>query len=107
MSSGWGGGFGAGADGSITDRSVIVEYFTLSPQNISDKYVVLNVAPPESQRGQTTLNVQGGSSCEYGTSFVITSDDDGKRLSWDGLSLDGLLMAGDTIVVQYARVVLA
>lgn len=106
MSSGWGSsGFGSGTSGTIVDRSTITEQVTLTGTDISNKYILLGSAPPIGQRAQTALHVSGGTTAFYGEGFQITNDDGGKRLSWDGLTLDGLLQAGDQLVITYPIVV--
>lgn len=73
-----------------------VNVFTLTPQNAINKYVVLSIAPV--YPFNTILNIIGGSIQDYGQDFVILS---GNHLSWSGLGLDGVLVAGDKLVVQF------
>jgi hypothetical protein len=105
MSSAWGTAGGAVGGGTADDRSHLVETFTLSAGDITNKYIILSSAPPVSQVSQTILTIIGGPVQEYGACYSITTDDGGKRLSWDGLALDGFLVAGDKLHVQYPVVV--
>lgn len=72
---------------------------TLSAGNISDKYIVLPSAPRD--KDKTYVNIVHGVAGLYGTDFIITSDDADRRLSWAGLGFDGLLAAGDIMLVAY------
>lgn len=71
----------------------------LTTINISNKYIVLTEAP--TVKSKTRVIVIGGPEQEYGVDFVVTNDDGGKRLSWAGLGLDGVLEVNDSIVVTY------
>lgn len=76
-----------------------VDAFTLTLTDISNKYVVLTDSP--TIIADTRLIVEGGPEQFYNESFVITADNGGKRLSWDGLFLDGVLEDEDKLVVIY------
>lgn len=76
-----------------------VDSFTLSASDITNKYVVLSDAP--SLPVDTRLIVEGGPEQFYGESFIITPDNDGKRLSWATLFLDGVVEQDDKLVVIY------
>lgn len=96
MSSGWGGGFGAGSGPpSPEDKSTAVDNFTLTETDITNKYVTLNDTP--TIPAETRLAVSGGTHAFYGVSFTVSGD----QLSWDGLGLDGLLAPGDQLVIRY------
>lgn len=71
----------------------------LNATNITNKYVVLPEAP--SDKPSTILDLKTAPSQYYGDDFVVTNDDGGKRLSWDSLALDGILIDGDKIRVLY------
>lgn len=83
----------ASATGATTQK------FTLTPQNISNKYVLLASAPENAT--QTRLNIINGVEQNYGVDFEVTADNDGKTLSWASLGLDGVLQAGDTLIITY------
>jgi len=72
---------------------------TLSGVDITNKYVILTEAP--ANKNFTRLWVLDGPQQEYGVDFQVTTDDGGKRLSWDGLGLESLLLAGDKLIVTY------
>lgn len=73
----------------------VVDLFTLSPTDITNKFVTLSSAPIPANK--TILNVIGGPVQDYGTDFTVT----GTQLSWSSLFLDGLLVSGDKLIVQY------
>ena len=106
MSSGWGNSGLGGGGGAFTDRSLTSETITLNSTDITNKYVILNEAPSPGQLPQVILRISGGTTPVYGTAFQVTTDNGGKRLSWDGLTLDGKLVAGDIIIVSYPLVVI-
>lgn len=73
------------------------EPITLTATDISNKYLILAEAPVTKEI--TQLFVIGGMPQEYGIDFVVTTDDSGKRLSWDGYGLESILSDGDIIIV--------
>lgn len=72
---------------------------TLDATDIANKYIVLTEAPRV--KNETQMYIINGSAAGYGVDFIITDDDGGKRLSWDGLDLDGIFSIGDQILVIY------
>lgn len=72
-----------------------VNTFTLSAGDITNGYVVLSHIPTVAS--STALSVIGGPMQEYGVDFVMI----GANLDWNGLGLDGVLTAGDKLVVQF------
>lgn len=72
-----------------------VNEFTLSSGNISSKSVTLTTAP--TNPSLTLLNVIGGPIQQYGTDFTVS----GNVLSWSSLFLDGILISGDNLIVQF------
>lgn len=72
-----------------------VNRFTLTPTDITNKFVTLTSAPTLST--STVLNIIGGVVQDYGTDFSVS----GSQLSWSGLFLDGVLIAGDKLIVQF------
>lgn len=72
-----------------------VNEFVLSPTDITNKYVTLAYSPVNPTL--TVLNIIGGIVQEYTTDFTVT----GSTLSWSGLFLDGVLVSGDTLIVQF------
>jgi len=73
----------------------IVNEFTLSPTDIANKFVTLSSAPAHPTL--TVLTVIGGPMQDYGPDFIVS----GSTLSWSGLTLDGVLVAGDILIVQF------
>lgn len=69
----------------------------LTATDISNKYIVLQIAPTD--KDKTQLFLVGGIASLYGTDFIVTNDDGGKRLTWAGLGLDGFLEANDTVII--------
>jgi hypothetical protein len=76
-----------------------VEKFTLDATDISNKYVVLNEAP--TVKPLARMIIIGGVEQAYGVDFEVTTDDADKRVSWNGLGLDGFIEVGDKIVIVY------
>jgi hypothetical protein len=89
--------------GTIYEQMVIaanineVEYVTLSGTDIANKYITLAHEPYSDSK--TVLDVIGGPSQAYGTDFTVS----GTIFSWAGLSLDGVLEAGDKLRITYAH----
>lgn len=92
-------------DSDITNITVTVadtqykpnEPYTLTATDITNKYVILTSAPVTKEI--TQVFVIGGTIQNYGEDFIVTADDAGKRLSWNGYGLESVLSAGDIIVV--------
>ena len=85
------GGFPIG-NGTNTN---ITEVITISNQDVINKYVTLSNAVYADEG--TVLYLDGSPPQVYGDDFSI----DQQIISWDGLGLDGLVYAGDKIVVTY------
>ena len=77
-----------------------VDNFTLTAQNILDKYILLTLAPTAPT--SIILTVKGLPPQYYGDDFEIVALDGGKRLTWDGLGLENLLEELDKITVIYS-----
>lgn len=93
-----------GTDGTGPSNSEVdqVEYFVLSPTDISNKYVDLSTIPDDASK--VRLYVIAGTAQQKGVDFDIvvnTPGSDLKRLTWDGLPLDGVLISGDVLLVVY------
>jgi hypothetical protein len=76
-----------------------VDKFTLSATDITNKYVILQEVP--NSTSDISLDIVGGVMQSYGDDFELLSDDGGKRLSWNGLGLDGVLEEGEQLVITY------
>lgn len=76
-----------------------VDKFTLTATDITNKYIVLQEVPNSTT--DISMDIVGGVLQSYGVDFVLLPDDGGKRLSWDGLGLDGVLEEGDKLVITY------
>lgn len=72
-----------------------VQPFTLTPTDISNKFVTLPTAPTTDNL--TQLTVIGGPLQDYGVAFTVT----GTQVGWAGLFLDGVLGSGDKLVIIY------
>jgi len=87
------------ANGAITNSMLASSYnvnlFTLSGTDITNKFVTLSSAPDTA--ADTILTVIGGPMQSYGADYTVS----GSQLSWSGLFLDGVLVSGDMLVVQY------
>lgn len=90
--------YSAGAGGWIAQRNYNPRAaITLTIGDIANKYVDLIVAP--SAPNLTRLSVIGGAEQLYGTDFSIS----GSLLTWNGYNLDGVLEAGDQLIVNLVR----
>lgn len=78
----------------------IREVFTLAGLDVSNKFILLGQDPAQSSL--VSLWVEGNGFQPYGTAFTMDGSNI-KKLRWDGLSLDGLLQAGDKLVANYHR----
>lgn len=78
------------------DQNYVVETITLSPTDITNKYVTLSAAPITAAK--TRLVVIGGPEQSYTVDFTVSTN----QLSWSGLFLDGVLVNGDKLVVTYS-----
>lgn len=77
-----------------------VEVITLTSTNITNKYVDLTETPATATAVE--VNPVGGPAQEYTTDFtVITNGSVVKRLNWSSLGMDGILEAGDKLIVSY------
>ena len=73
-----------------------VDLFTLSATDISNKYVNLSGTP--NVANATELHVKGAPAQFYGDDFTVS----GNQLSWNGLGLDGVLVAGDKLTAVWS-----
>ncbi len=71
------------------------EYITLTQENIDSKSVQLSRAPIS--QNHIVIEVIGGITQLYGVDYTTNLD----IMSWDGLGLDGYLIAGDIILVSF------
>lgn len=87
------------ANGAITNAMLATSYnvnlFTLTGTDITNKFVTLTATPDIP--ADTILTVIGGPMQSYGADYTVS----GSQLSWSGLFLDGVLVSGDMLVVQF------
>ena len=84
-----------GVPGVSPSGNFTVEYLGLTALNISEKKVTLGSVPIAPEK--TILDVITGVAQKYETDFIII----GGQLSWDGLGLDGKLIEGEQLRVEY------
>ena len=72
-----------------------VETVTLTATDITNAYITLSSTP--NTPAYTVLTIKGGCDQFYGDDFTVS----GAQLSWSGLGLDGVLVAGDKLTVVY------
>lgn len=72
-------------------------YYTLTLTDITNKYITLSNAALLTS--QVQLTVIGGGAQVYSVDYTMNSS---TQLGWSTLGLDGLLVAGDILLVQYA-----
>ena len=76
---------------------LVIEEFTLTPENIALKQVVLANTPFYSGALPLTLTIIGGLEQHEGIDFSITDT----TISWNGLPLENELTEGDKIRIKY------
>jgi hypothetical protein len=69
--------------------------YTLTGTDITNKFITLPATP--TQPTNTLMTVIGGPAQDYGTDYTVTTN----QLGWNGLTLDGVLVAGDKLQVLY------
>jgi hypothetical protein len=79
-------------------NSAVVDTFTLSATNITNKYVTLTGTPKTA--ADVTLSIKNAPGQFYGEDFEIDAVNT-NRLSWAGMGLDGLLESGDKLTIVY------
>lgn len=85
---------------SSTIASVVIQKFTLSSGDITNKGVIIGAIPQTP--ALVILNVSGFGEQLYGTQFVINSNlAPNTTLDWTTLGLDGVLQAGDNLTVTF------
>ncbi len=77
----------------------IVEEFTLTSTDITNKKVTLTYAPVNGD--YVTLDVYGGGAQDNGVDFSVNTAT--KEVSWSTLGLDGILEAGDILRITYSK----
>jgi hypothetical protein len=75
-----------------------VQVFTLGATEITNKYVTLAAVPADASR--VVANVKGAPFQVYGDDFAMDNTN-ADRVTWSALGLDGLVAAGDKIIVEY------
>jgi len=81
---------GSGASGNVYKS----EIKTLTGTDITNKYVTLLSTPST----VVTLLIQGGVPQAQNSDFTISTN----QLDWNGSDLDGVLTAGDRLLIQYS-----
>ncbi len=72
-----------------------VNLFTLDSTDITNGFVTLTATPTAPTLA--VLTVIGGPMQDYGNDYIVITD----QLTWSGFNLDGILTAGDKLVVQF------
>ncbi len=80
-------------------ESFIVEKFTLSGTDITNKKVTLTYAPTNAN--YVKLTVIGGCEQENTVDFGVNTST--KEVSWNGLGLEGVLAEGHKLVISYSK----
>ena len=84
-----------GIPGVSPSGNFTVDYLSLTATDISEKKVTLGGVPVVPEK--TILDVITGVAQVYETDFIIIGD----QLSWDGLGLDGKLIEGEQLRIEY------
>lgn len=69
--------------------------YTITPTDISNKYITLTYSP--TVPAQVSFLMQNNPVKLFSVDFTVS----GNQVQWTGLGLDGLILAGDVVVVQY------
>jgi hypothetical protein len=77
------------------EQKLKVEYRTITSGEATAKQLTLAVEPLTAD--EVMLDVKGGAIQFLGDDFTVTGD----ILDWDGLGLDGILVAGDKLRIAY------
>lgn len=86
--------------GGITQQETdVVEEFTLTSTDITNKKVTLTYTPVNPN--YVRLDVIGGGAQDNGVDFTVNAST--KELSWSGLGLDGILEANDVLRITYNK----
>ena len=105
------GGLLVDADGLSVDPAAAIDFpiqkhvtITLSAQNITDKYVDLSETVHAAEASSVQVVPAGGPVQTIGVDFELINNgsEQLRRLSWNGLWLDGVVEAGDVLNVWYA-----
>jgi len=93
LSQGVSGGGGIGINDLIDAE--IVTYKTLTLADVTNKYVT--IAVPPGAGGKLKMYTMKGIALQYGVDYIVA----GLQVQWTGLTLDGLVAAGDTFQIVY------
>ena len=86
---------GTSATKQLNASNLVIHNYTLTPGDISAKQITLPSTPAVVTN--TIVDVRGGTSQVYGVDFIIS----GAVLDWDGYDLEGQLIAGNILRIQY------
>jgi len=89
----------ADADHTHPAPELVIEEFTLTPENITSKQIVLANTP--SDKEALTLTIIGGLEQHENLDFTLMD----KTVSWNGLPLENELSEGDVLRVKYFKAV--
>jgi hypothetical protein len=95
LSQGVSGGSGIGINDLIDAE--IVSYQTITLTNVTNKYFDIAVAPGAG--GKLKIYTMEGIALQYGVDYTVNIPL--LRVEWTGLTLDGLVAAGDTFQLVY------
>ncbi len=99
LSQGVSGGGGIGINDLIDAERV--EYITLTLADVANKYFEFTLVPGAG--GKVKVATMQGNVLHFGTDYSV--DAGNKRIGWNGLTLDGLVEAGDVFQVVYLTTV--
>lgn len=76
------------------------ETFTLTETDIANKFITVAYEPLDS--AEIGFEIQNAPSQYYGEDYKQDTSFS-KRITWEGLALDGVIQAGDKVTVTYIR----
>jgi hypothetical protein len=75
------------------------KFFTLIQADVDNKYVLVDT--DITNDASTKMEIETLPAPFYGSSFVVDGVNK-KKVKWDGLDLDGLVIAGDKVAITYS-----
>jgi len=90
------------SEGSSTSTGLLIEVetFTLDATDISNMYVTITYAPDPAE--DTKLEIKNACGQHYGDDYKQNSLFL-KRIEWESMDLEGVLIAGDKLTITYTR----
>lgn len=95
LAQGVSGGSGIGINDLIDAEKV--EYITLTITDVTNKYVTYSTSVGAG--GKLRVCPMDGAPLQYGVDYTVNAG--ANQVDWNGLALDGVISAGDTLQIIY------